>query len=115
MHGVYDLWVFGAPVAIARGHAWMGVMLGGLPVLVYVVPTTIVLGGALWLRRLAALAVALDDVAEAEGRLHSQASMAVVLPDEPAYTAEASIAAGQIMRSMQDVSAESGEFPSLDE
>lgn len=97
MHGAYDLWVFAAPVAIAHGHAWMGLMLGGLPVLVYIVPMTIVLTGALWLRRLVRLAVALDDVAEAEGRL-SSASMAVVLRDEPAYTAEASLAAGVIMR-----------------
>lgn len=98
MHGFYDLWVFGCPVAMAHGHAWMGLTVGSLPVLVYVVPMVLVLGGAWWLRRLAKLAVALDDMAEAEGRLSSLHSMAVVLPDDPAYTAEESLAAGVVLR-----------------
>ena len=87
MHAAYDLWVFGAPVAVAHGHYGIAWSLGGVPVLLYAGPVLLVAGGALLLRRCAQIAIALDDLAEAEGRLSSMASMAVVLPDDPVYTA----------------------------
>jgi protease PrsW len=64
LHGIYDAWVFSAPVAIERGHMWMALGIAGVPVVVYAVPFAIVIGGALWLRRLSALALRDDDLEE---------------------------------------------------
>jgi RsiW-degrading membrane proteinase PrsW (M82 family) len=61
LHGIYDVFLFGAPVAIAQGHTWVGLGILGVPVVAYTVPALIILGGALFLRRLSLRAVADDD------------------------------------------------------
>jgi RsiW-degrading membrane proteinase PrsW (M82 family) len=65
MHGLYDAWVFCAPVAIADGHRWLATTVGGLPVVIYAGPAILILGGALLLRALAQRALDLDDEDEA--------------------------------------------------
>jgi protease PrsW len=65
MHGLYDAWVFCAPVAIGDGHHWLAMTLGGVPVVVYAGPALMILGGALLLRTLAQQALDDDDDDEA--------------------------------------------------
>lgn len=65
MHGLYDTWVFGAPLAIVHGHEWLEIGVAGVPVVFYLGPAAIVLGGAIMLRVLAKRAVADDDRDEA--------------------------------------------------
>jgi RsiW-degrading membrane proteinase PrsW (M82 family) len=77
MHGVYDTWVFSAPIAIADGHTWLLLSIAGLPFLLYAVPAAIVLGGGLWLRALTRRAIEADDHAEAIVR-RAHASLPVV-------------------------------------
>lgn len=61
MHGLYDTWIFGAPVLIGRGHQWLLAGIGGVPLLFYAVAAGMVGTGGLLLRKLAARAVADDD------------------------------------------------------
>lgn len=68
MHGIYDAWVFSAPIAIGHGHTWLALSVAGIPVLLYGVPAAIVGLGALWLRVLVKKAITLDDHAEALAR-----------------------------------------------
>jgi RsiW-degrading membrane proteinase PrsW (M82 family) len=65
MHGLYDAWVFSAPVAIGRGHTWLALSIFGVPVLLYAIPALIVALGGLWLHTLVRRAIALDDHADA--------------------------------------------------
>ncbi|MCA9652878.1 MAG: PrsW family intramembrane metalloprotease [Myxococcales bacterium] len=65
MHGLYDTWVFGAPLAIAQGQQWLLYGVGGIPLVFYLGPATMILLGALLLRSLARRAVADDDRDEA--------------------------------------------------
>jgi protease PrsW len=65
LHGLYDAWIFCAPVAIARGHTWLGLGVLGVPVLIYAVPAAIIVVGAIWLRVLVRNAITHDDRAEA--------------------------------------------------
>jgi protease PrsW len=65
MHGLYDAWVFCAPVAIGDGHLWLGATLFELPVVIYAGPALIILGGAFLLRSLAQRALDRDDDDEA--------------------------------------------------
>lgn len=65
MHGLYDAWVFCAPVAILDGHGWLALTLGGLPVVIYAGPALMILGGAWFLRTLAQRALDDDDDDEA--------------------------------------------------
>jgi hypothetical protein len=65
MHGLYDVWMFGVPVAIRDGHLWLGSTFADLPVVIYSVPAAMILGGALFLRALAQRALDLDDEDEA--------------------------------------------------
>ncbi|MCH9681606.1 MAG: PrsW family intramembrane metalloprotease [Deltaproteobacteria bacterium] len=64
MHGLYDAWLFCAPVAIQDGQTWLALSVGPLPVLIYVVPAIMIGGGALLLRAVARRAVADDDADE---------------------------------------------------
>lgn len=66
LHGLYDTWLFGIPVAIEDGHTWLEIGIGGLPIVAYSVPALIIVGGALALRRFARHAIADDDLEEAE-------------------------------------------------
>ena len=68
LHGIYDVFLFGAPVAIADGHTWVGLGILGIPVVAYLIPGAIILSGALVLRRLAARAIADDDRDEGRAR-----------------------------------------------
>lgn len=61
MHGLYDTWVFGAPLAVSQGHEWLTIGVAGIPVVFYLGPTLIIVGGALMLRNLAKRAIADDD------------------------------------------------------
>lgn len=65
MHGLYDAWVFCAPVAIGDGHVWLATMVAGVPVVIYAVPALMILLGAMLLRALAQRAVDDDDADEA--------------------------------------------------
>ncbi|MCX4243592.1 PrsW family intramembrane metalloprotease [Paraliomyxa miuraensis] len=65
MHGLYDAWVFCAPVAIADGHLWLASTVAGIPVVIYAGPAIIILLGAMLLRSLAQRAIADDDADEA--------------------------------------------------
>lgn len=65
MHGLYDAWMFGVPVAIRDGHLWLGSTLLDLPVVIYSVPAAMIVGGALLLRSLAQRALDDDDDDEA--------------------------------------------------
>jgi RsiW-degrading membrane proteinase PrsW (M82 family) len=65
MHGIYDLWVFSAPIAIGNGHRWLLTSIAGIPILLYTVPALIVASGGLWLRVLMRQAIAADDHDEA--------------------------------------------------
>ncbi len=65
MHGLYDAWVFCAPVAIHDGHTWLALTLAGLPVVIYAGPALMILGGALLLKHLAQRALDDDDEDEA--------------------------------------------------
>jgi RsiW-degrading membrane proteinase PrsW (M82 family) len=71
LHGTYDAVVFCTPVAIARGHDWLSLGIGGIPIVAYAVPALIVGGSALLLRHFTKLAMEADDLAEAYGRLGS--------------------------------------------
>jgi RsiW-degrading membrane proteinase PrsW (M82 family) len=66
MHGLYDVWMFGVPVAITKGHLWLGSTVLDMPVVIYAVPAAMILGGALFLRVLAQRALDLDDDDEAQ-------------------------------------------------
>jgi RsiW-degrading membrane proteinase PrsW (M82 family) len=66
LHGVYDAWLFGVPVAIQDGHTWLGLGIAGVPIIAYSLPALIIAGGALTLRELARRAIAADDLAEAK-------------------------------------------------
>jgi RsiW-degrading membrane proteinase PrsW (M82 family) len=68
LHGVYDVFLFSAPVAITNGHTWVGLGILGIPVVAYTIPALIILAGAVTLRRLAARAIADDDRAEGRAR-----------------------------------------------
>ncbi len=68
MHGTYDAWLFCAPTAIADGHTWMALGVGGFPAVAYAVPFLVVGGGALFVRAAMNRALADDDVAEAHAR-----------------------------------------------
>ena len=61
LHGLYDVFLFGAPVAIASGYGWVGLGVAGVPVVAYTVPALIIAGGALVLLRLARSALADDE------------------------------------------------------
>lgn len=63
LHGAYDLWLFGAPVAIADGHTWLGIGVGQLPLVAYSVPAIIVALGILLVRSGMAKALAGDAAA----------------------------------------------------
>jgi protease PrsW len=65
LHGLYDTWLFGMPVAIEAGHTWLTLGIAGLPVVAYSFPVLIIAGGAAWLRVLARRAIADDDLEEA--------------------------------------------------
>ena len=65
LHGLYDAWLFSAPVAIAAGNDWLGLGIAGVPVVAYSVPAVIVAGGGLLLRALMQRALRDDDHAEA--------------------------------------------------
>jgi protease PrsW len=65
LHGLYDAWLFGVPVAIDAGYTWLTLGIGGLPVMAYSVPALIIGGGALAVRTLARRAIAADDLEEA--------------------------------------------------
>lgn len=65
MHGLYDAWLFCAPVAINDGHSWLASTALGLPVVIYAVPAVMMLASALFLRALARRAIADDDEDEA--------------------------------------------------
>jgi RsiW-degrading membrane proteinase PrsW (M82 family) len=65
MHGLYDAWVFCAPVAVGDGHLWITATLAGVPVVIYAGPVIVVVGGGLWLRSLAQRALDADDEDEA--------------------------------------------------
>ncbi len=67
LHGIYDVFLFGAPVAIAEGHRWVGLGILGVPVVAYAVPAVIIVGGVLVLLRLSRQAIA-DDDRDHEGR-----------------------------------------------
>jgi RsiW-degrading membrane proteinase PrsW (M82 family) len=61
LHGLYDVFLFGAPVAMAQGHTWVGLGIAGIPVVAYTVPAVIIVGGAVTLLRLSRRAIADDD------------------------------------------------------
>lgn len=61
LHGLYDVFLFSAPVAIANGHTWVGMGVVGIPVVAYAVPAVIIALGAVTLRQFAARAVEDDD------------------------------------------------------
>ncbi|MFO0632335.1 MAG: PrsW family intramembrane metalloprotease [Nannocystaceae bacterium] len=61
LHGVYDTWLFSAPVAIADGATWLSLGVAGVPVVAYSVPAVIVAGGALLLWSLMRRALRDDD------------------------------------------------------
>ncbi|MEM7151301.1 MAG: PrsW family intramembrane metalloprotease [Myxococcota bacterium] len=61
MHGLYDIWIFGAPFAIRDGQTWLQTELFGVPVGFYCGPVVMIMAGALFLRALARKAVADDD------------------------------------------------------
>jgi RsiW-degrading membrane proteinase PrsW (M82 family) len=65
MHGLYDAWMFGVPVAIRDGHLWLASTFLDLPVVIYAVPAAMIVGGGLLLRSLAQRALDLDDEDEA--------------------------------------------------
>lgn len=65
MHGVYDAWVFCAPVAIADGYVWLTTTVSGFPVAIYAGPVLVIVGGGLLLRSLAQRALDADDEDEA--------------------------------------------------
>jgi protease PrsW len=65
MHGVYDAWVFCAPVAIADGYVWLTTTVSGFPVAIYAGPVLVIAGGGLLLRSLAQRALDADDADEA--------------------------------------------------
>ncbi len=64
LHGLYDAWLFCAPIAIHDGHEWLAVTIGSLPVLIYLVAAVMIGGSAIVLRNLARRAVADDDADE---------------------------------------------------
>jgi RsiW-degrading membrane proteinase PrsW (M82 family) len=72
LHGVYDVFLFGAPVAIAQGYTWVGLGVLGVPVVAYTVPALIIAGGAIALLRLARRAIADDDRDEQAARKLAQ-------------------------------------------
>jgi RsiW-degrading membrane proteinase PrsW (M82 family) len=74
LHGVYDLWLFAAPVAMADGFTWIGLGIGNVPIIAYALPALIVVGGALMVRFAMKTALAGDDAAEAHA--HAQAHAA---------------------------------------
>ncbi|MCA9711671.1 MAG: PrsW family intramembrane metalloprotease [Myxococcales bacterium] len=65
MHGTYDAWLFCAPVAIGDGHLWLATTVGSLPVVIYLVPSVMILAGAVLLRELSRRAIDDDDADEA--------------------------------------------------
>jgi len=65
LHGLYDTWVFGIPLAIRSGHLWLAWSIGGLPLVPYLGCGVMIGAGGLWLRSLARKAVAADDADEA--------------------------------------------------
>lgn len=69
LHGIYDFFLFCAPIAMAKGQTWVGLGIAGIPIVAYLVPSLIILFGALTLRQLARRAIAADDLDEAHGRL----------------------------------------------
>jgi len=68
LHGGYDALLFATPVAIDRGHVWVGLGFAGIPIVAYLAPALVIALGASTLRRWAAEAVAADDEAEAYAR-----------------------------------------------
>ncbi|MBL4686097.1 MAG: PrsW family intramembrane metalloprotease [Nannocystaceae bacterium] len=71
LHGIYDMFLFGAPVAIAAGHTWLALGVAGIPVAAYIMPAIVVSIGAVGLRHLARRAVADDDWAEQQAARRS--------------------------------------------
>lgn len=65
LHGLYDTWVFGMPLAIMQGHTWLAYSVADLPVMLYAVPLTMIIASGFVLRVLARRAVADDDAEEA--------------------------------------------------
>ena len=61
LHGIYDVFLFGAPVAIAQGYTWVGLGVLGVPVVAYAVPAMIIVGGVIVLLRLSRQAIADDE------------------------------------------------------
>ncbi len=68
LHGIYDVWLFSAPVAVADGHTWMALGVAGVPVVAYAVPVVVVGFGALFVRAAMIRAIADDDRTEALAR-----------------------------------------------
>jgi len=65
MHGLYDAWIFSVQLAVRDGHVWLATTVEGLPIMIYLVPALMILGGAALLQRLARSAVADDDADDA--------------------------------------------------
>jgi RsiW-degrading membrane proteinase PrsW (M82 family) len=65
LHGIYDAWLFGLPIAVAQGASWLALGIAGIPVVAYSVPVAVILCGGIALRRFMRSAIAADDLDEA--------------------------------------------------